>query len=816
MALAALVLAAAIPLVDGGRPKACVVLSDQAPEYLRFAACELTNYVARTSGAVLPTGPEAVPGLVPVTFLLLDRGETESGVGNDGFRIDASERGILLSSRCRAGLGYAVHYILSRFCGVRWFSPDMGDDILPSSSLAIPAGTLVKTPMFYRGWLTCGSGQGVDGKMNEMCDLWNARIGLHVWDDKFGAEKVGGGGGHIFGNLIIGGDDVDEEAVNASVEYVKAHKDEEFVNPEKVSESQLRRYARWRVLAEKHPEYFGQDEHGRPCATGVDLRDVGLRKCGYSMPCLSHPATRRALVANFRSWKRKNFPESPVKWTLFCDDHFTWCSCAKCQGMLVKENGRVVPNSGAADYWWDFMHDFCGEVLKDPLVTFNVGLYHDYRLAPQKVKPLSHPRLNVSLCPHGRCYIHAIDDANCPVNSRFEEMFRPWLDAGIRVEVFEYPSQTPGKCNYGFWERPRVRDVKWYARHGCGCGAAVGPWQGYQGQDNYYRRNSQKARWQITYLAAWFMWDPDDDFDTVQTEMLTRYYRKAAVPMAAYHRLLEKAFLESGMCMAYSSGGMQFATPASEPGLLEKAQAYLNEAKSLAANDTVLEKRIARDLEYFEVEWTRANDSFKAMTPVTIGQDWSAPITDFKKGRTPGDTPLESGGTEPYVLPTALRMRHDATNLYIEVTCGKLNGWIMKAEPTGNKFDAMRGSHLQLQVLAPKMNGRYWHYGVNCNGDFFAAVTSGQSSQDYSVPSHATARVEDFPDRWVAHVTTPHADLGGVKAGDILRIDVARWGQAEADCPGQWKLALGTLSGWFFGYPQESRAFVIEAPFGTH
>lgn len=810
MILASLFLATAIPLVENGAPRVCVVLSERAPEYLRFATCELTNYVARASGAVLPTGPKAVPGFVPITFLLLDRGETESGVGNDGFRIDASERGILLSSPRRAGLAYAVHYLLSRFCGVRWFSPDMGDDVLPSRTLSIPAGTLVKTPMFYRGGINCGSGKGADAEMNEMCDLWNARNGLEARAEKFGGEPLGGGGGHIFGSLIIGETEVNAEEVRKSVEYVTAHKAEEFVAPDKVSDSQLRQYARWRVVSRLHPEYFGRDEQGRPCVTSVHLRDVGFRKYGYSMPCLSNPTTRKAMVACFRSWKRRNHPENPVKWTLFCDDHFTWCSCAKCQSMLVKENGKVVPASGAADYWWDFINDFCGETLKDPLVSYNVGLYHDYRLFPQKVRPIAHPRLNVALCPHGRCYIHSIDDGDCPVNVRFEAMFRPWLEAGIRVQVFEYPSQTPGKCNYGFWERSRVRDIKWYARHGCGAGAGVGPWQGYQGQDNYYRRNSQKARWQITYLAAWFMWDPDDDFDTVQTDLLTRYYRKAAEPMTAYHHLLEQAFLGSGMCMAYSSGGMQFATPAAEPGLLEKAQGYLDAAKRLAADDPTLQRRVARDQEYFDVEWVRANDSLKAMTPVPVGTEWSAPILDFRKGLFPGDTPLEAGSKEPYVLPTSLRLRHDEKNLYLEITCCKTNGWMMTADRTGDKYDAMRGSHVQLQVLSPAMKGRYWHYAVNARGDSYAVVSSGQSSADPRVSCHAVLGAEDLPDRWVAHVTTPLADLGGVKAGDILRIDVARWGQAEENCPGQWKLAFGTLSGWFFGYPQESRAFVFK------
>ena len=818
-----------VVLAADGRAKACVVLAADATESETFAAAELSAYAAKLTGAKLPVGPTADAGLVPITFRRLERGETASGVRDDGYRIDVSKDGVVISARHPAGILFGVYHILNRFGGVEWFHAESGDDYEPIAALKIPEGTILRNPMPQRSGMPSGNGIAATPEIRRKCALWNVRNGFNLDQRNPGTdpEKVTPGndydnrtvrelghvdhaeaGGHVLGNLVLD-TPIDPKDLRAECERVLAEESARFDKPQG---EVVTRYAQWRILVRKHPEWFGLVDGQRvPC--GVSLRDELGFHGKSSMPCLSNLGTRAAMLANFRRWRARHPKGTPVYYRICCDDQSRWCECDACM-RLLKCKGPSDDKDKASDYWWDFINWFSGEVLKDdPDLSLGVYVYRTYQTFPKKVKPVVRDRMSIVLCPHGRCYTHALNDPKCPVNGKYRDMFRIWADAGFPINAFEYMNQTPGKCNYAFWERVWIEDLKWYMSRGIshGAGGLVGPWCGYAADESYFRRNAAKARWQFGWLSGKFEWDPTLDFDTVRDEMLRRYYRTAAKPMTAYHKLLEKAFLGTGICMPYGGGGSLFAAAAATPGVMTEAARLLEEATALAGDDRELLKRLAWDREYFRTNWESAGISAaghavtpmaRTVDPITVDgrldeKTWIAaqPMDDFRHVVTIRDTPRKP--EEAYDPPAKLRTAWDAENLYLAFTCAKADGKVVDAADDGSTFVAMRGTHVEFMVTAPALKGRYYHAAISHAGRAYSALTENGKMRDLTKKLPMKFAVADAPDAWTVEVAIPLAAFGGAKEGDLWKIDAS---VASADKKGKIR-GYGSLCGYGLHLP---------------
>ncbi|MDD4017339.1 MAG: DUF4838 domain-containing protein, partial [Kiritimatiellae bacterium] len=380
------------------------------------------------------------------------------------------------------------------------------------------------------------------------------------------------------------------------------------------------------------------------------------------MPCLMDPAVVEKILRDFRKWKKGKYPENSVYLRLCCNDTGKWCACENCKALMAPERGQT---GSASDYWWTFVNKLAGEVLRDPLVSLDVFVYRNYQDFPVKAKPLKASRLNVILCPHGRCYTHALHDTRCPVNGKYLAMFNAWIRYGMPINTFEYHNQTPGRCNYAFWERAWIEDVTWYAKNNIshGDGNFLGPWAGLKKQDNYYRNNAARARWQIAWLTAYFDRHPEADFDAVRNRLFTAYYRAAAKPMMAYRQLLEKAFCDAGICMEYGLGRNLFFVMASQPGVIDNARALLVEAEKCGADDLELKKRIAWDREYFRTNLEYcAFDTLERQRTLTL----PATLDDFRLCQGAGDVPIFRD--EVYPKKTKATISRDGTKIRVDLS----------------------------------------------------------------------------------------------------------------------------------------------------
>lgn len=600
----ALTAAERVPLVENGVAKASVVLPAGAAPFETFMASELTNYLFKATGARLRVAVAPIDGLVPIRFEVV-RPAADDGLRNDGFRLEVSAREIRISAHEPQGVVFGVYYVLNRYAGVCWFHLESGDDVEPRKTVTLPSGVLVKDP----GRLHSGAfaGDVHIPAVSEYVQVWNARNGFTTaWaaDERLGTKMINQGGGHVFGNLLLE-TPIDEAELKAMEQEVRDKESDVFLAGAKVRPAEVTRYARWKCLVRCHPNWFGL-VNGRRVPCGAGMR--GVTKLGTSMPCLTNPEMRRQLVANFKTW-RKTVPDgTKIRWTLYCDDCGQWCECPNCLKYL-KTTGAAHRDDKASDVWWLLVNDFAKGVLSpdDPDVTLGVGVYRDFRVFPEKVKPVPRPGMSVVVCTHGRDYLYSLTNGFWKENAPYRKMVEDWAKVGLRVDTFEYMNQTPGKCNYIFWERAWVEDLKWYRANDIACASwGVGPWNGFKAEPTYFRRNAAKARWQITWLTGHFLWDPEDDFETVRNEMLRRYYRAAAVPMTAYHKLLEQAIYSTGLGMRYLAEGSDselIPAAAGQKGVMRKARRCLKEAIALASGDEELVRRISRDRDWFHTNW---------------------------------------------------------------------------------------------------------------------------------------------------------------------------------------------------------------------
>jgi hypothetical protein len=155
--------AADITLVADGVPKICVVVSAEAftavaprsgpdpePVYLRWAADDLTNYIAKMSGATVPLGSNAVAGLMPI-YVGGAPDAPALGVKSeygDAYAIDISSSRIALQGESARAVFYAAAMLLDRL-GVRWYAPGEWGEVVPArKTLTVAAGRTEEAPDF--------------------------------------------------------------------------------------------------------------------------------------------------------------------------------------------------------------------------------------------------------------------------------------------------------------------------------------------------------------------------------------------------------------------------------------------------------------------------------------------------------------------------------------------------------------------------------------------------------------------------------------------------------------------------------------------
>jgi len=783
-----------VAIVSQGEGRACVVVPDDAPKCVRVAAAEFAKWTKELTGAELPVGPVPAEGKVPISFAL----DEAAPVKYDGFRLTVGSSGIAVTAKDPFGIAHSPYWMLNRFGKIWWCDPDSGADFVRTGTFALPAGTYDERPLGCRQGLVPGGGTDADKRRVAIWNIRNGFVPPRV-DVGVGAEyglwpKLGGGG-HALGDMVTR-DAVDEAELKAEVDRIMAAGENvrDLNPPHDKSPNMVRLLAYYNINVKRHPERFPLIDGKRsPC--GVSLRGPYKGKTGN--PCLTNPSTREYLLATIRGIKAKAVEADAnacFTWNFMCDDTSQHCECDNCM-KLMKSKGSSSDDDRASDNWWDFCNWMTARLLEDPKMSVETSIYLTYRQPPTKVKPLlvDAERQSVLICPHGRCYLHALEDKGCRCNAKYRQMFEDWSRFGIPIHTFEYHCQLPGKGNYAFFEKSWIEDLRYYRAHGiCHSGGGLfGPWNIYGGwteQQCPMYKYGAKARWQFINLTGRFSWDADDDFQAARRELLAAYYRAAAPEMLEYRKLLEDAIFRANICMSYGSSGLPFAVASAEPGLMDKALSLLRAAEKKAEGDAEIARRIARDKLDFKLDWESAAGSanvksaplHRATGPVAVDGVLNEPT--WKKAYVSDDWRwlktynVDRAAPDKLEPRTTMLAQCDNENLYLAFVCFKTPGVQEEDLPAdGSTFDAMRGAGLEIVVQSPSQNGDYYHLAVSHNGKTYSAWTSTPSVRDLKRTCAFRHAVKDREDRWVVEMSLPLKDFGALpKEGEVWRICAMR------------------------------------------
>jgi len=777
-------LLAAVALVSGGKPQACFVVPADAPHSQKFVAAEFARWTKELTGAELPVGETAAPGLTPISFKLGD-----ADVRYDGFKLTASKEGVVISAQEPVGLTYGAFWILNRFGKIYWFTPDSGADFTKTDTFELPEGTILKNTMYDRQ----GKGPGAaSGAAADRVSLWNIRNGLKVMGkltdkirEDYGLPLAATGGGHAFGDMVAFAS-VDPAELEAEIARIKASGEATNVLT-KVTEGNIKSYALFNLNVKKTPWRFPLIK-GRRCPTGSGARSMYKGGFDVGNPCLSNPETRQYVydcICRDRAKCREGGKKVHYTYRMLCDDNSQWCECDECM-KLIKDKGSSSKDDRASDYWWDLVNWLAPKLLEDPDTDVNVGIYLTYRQVPERVKPqVADPvRESVVVCVHGRCYLHDLQDKSCKSNARFVKLISDWEKTGIHIKMYEYHNQLPGKARYAFWEKSWVKDLKYYADHNISEseGSFFGPWVGWDSWGDTYKYGA-RACWQHAWLTSRFEWDPQDDYEAVHADMLARYYRAAAPEMAEYHKLLEEAIFKAGICMAYGSSDLPFTVASAEPGLMDQAKKLLCAAEKKAEGDEELKRRIDLDKLFFALDWEAAaaragNQKSRPLAravgavkldgvldeavwaKATVSDDW----------RWQRNWNVDAAQTEPMVPNTKMRLAYDDENLYIAVENDKTDGYVKDVPPKGDKWDAMSGSHLQFAIFSPSLKGEYFLLALSHDGKTFGALAANPNLVHHEVKCEFRHAIKDEPDRWTAELAIPLKPFTPPAAGEVWKM----------------------------------------------
>ena len=161
-------LTAGAPLFEGGRSAWRVAVPEKAARPVRYAAEELTNTLAKMSGAALPVVPAAGAPAKNVIRLVQD-----GDAADDVFSVATAPDGITLKGSSPRAVLFAAYAFLRDRLGARWYWPGADGEFLPHlDRYAVPTWQKTYRPAFsLREMSICG----IPGHRHEATERWFAK-----------------------------------------------------------------------------------------------------------------------------------------------------------------------------------------------------------------------------------------------------------------------------------------------------------------------------------------------------------------------------------------------------------------------------------------------------------------------------------------------------------------------------------------------------------------------------------------------------------------------------------------------------------------
>ncbi|MBO7683982.1 MAG: DUF4838 domain-containing protein, partial [Kiritimatiellae bacterium] len=693
-----------------------VVVEKKAPPAVWFAADELTNFLSRALGAVVPVVSSPSGGRFSI---VLGENEWSRAAGidvsadpRDTFVIKTAPGRLFIAGRdgsanplkaltgCERATLHGVYAFLEDYVGCRFYFPgELGEVVPRHSSLAIPDIDRRTRPDFLirRYYNSERDGRWFDPAVDE------TRAKALNW-------------------LRVRASTIDIPCCHGmnKIDLVKKY-------------------------AKTHPEYFALRKDGTRCTNFM-----GYRSSIKGYPCFSNRGLRDVVV----DWCVEQAAKGAKYVDIMPNDALQPCHCADCQAAYAA-SGEDCPMSELVWGYTKYVADRLKEKGVDVIVTQMA--YAQYRRIPRGVDIPGNVRVMVA--EPGPWALSNPGE----LRRQYDEI-RAWKEkSGNPIWIWTYPHKywslaVPGLLDvapktWGDYYKPLKDDI-------------LGTFA-----------ESETDRWLYHYLNYYVfsrvMWNAETDVDAVLDEHHRLMFGAAAEPMKAFYETLESKWTRDLAGKVKDSPLGPVTVPPTEPEIWERIYsrseadrlaAMLDKAAASVASGSLEARRIALvRREYLEPivaaigAYSSRREAIKSLV-YEAGRDGPIELRPFRvrKGREP----------EEYVR-TAVTIRRAGDAL------------VVRYDAEDNRMDDMQGTRraaddpetwrdasLEIYFNPSADMKTYYHIIVNLEGSISDSkgVRTGARNQivDSSWNSGATAKIDKRADGWTAEVRIPLAPLGEV------------------------------------------------------
>ncbi len=733
-------------LVEKGKSDARIQLNP-VPSGSEFAAAvTLQDYIKKISGAsiVRSTYPpkhyrlnSPNPDFIEILLVTLENGEfllppdvlakLADAKSDEAFYIKTNgDKKIVIAGKKPVGVLYGTFTFLENYLGVRWFYPGEEGEFCPKME-SITVGEIddFQQPSFeIRG-------------INAYRVKWYGEDKGTLLSDWYVRNKMGIGARYQYPN--VSKEQLDYWSAANARWGGGGHLTFESAVPIK-------------TFAKTHPEYFPLIDGKRHTEEGRFQR------------CISNPDVQK-LVRDYALEQLAYAYGSNYRYGLAGHDAAkTWCLCPECV-KLGTYNGVFDVSTMVHR----FFIKMTGEILKcDPQAKLAFTMYSDYRDLPKDPAMRYDARVMGTYAPHGRCYVHRLDDPKCEMNAKMLKDILAWHKIAPKMDFYEYMGCA--NSSYAVMEYVLADDLKLYKKLGID-----GGWMDdcCEPADPFW-----ETSWQLYYVAAKMLWDHTLDVNKLLEDAYDRYYGPASVPMKQYHAFRRELW-ESAPGHAIYGGPARIGYCLTVPGADKRLMMYLDEAEKLAANDAMVKKRIAQDRDYLKTIWGKYAEKLKK----TISGQNDIPLREAE-GKIVIDgvldeddwrrAPLVTGfqviktGAEPRE-ETRVKVLYDADNWYVGIEAMTEHAWSpLKTLVTERDGNVWEDDSVEVFIAPP--GGDYCHWVINSIGAYYDAKLT-----DKDFESKAEIKTKVLKDRYVLEMRFP-ADVMGTKilSGQVWQMHFIR------------------------------------------
>jgi hypothetical protein len=321
------------------------------------------------------------------------------------------------------------------------------------------------------------------------------------------------------------------------------------------------------IYYKDHPEYYamvnGERLPTQLCLTNTEVLDITIKNL------------RRKIAEN----------PSATYWSVSQNDNKNFCTCDKCKAIDDREGSP----SGSIIHFVNQVAD----QFPDKMIS---TLAYEYgRKAPRTLKPREN--VNIMLCS-----IEAFRDkpiAEDPTSADFVRDVEDWGKIATDIIVWDYVIQFNNLISPFPNLHVLQPNIKFFADHGVNA---------------MFEQGNREVGGEFAALRAYmiskFLWNPNENADTVMNDFLKGYYGPAAPFLRQYIDEMRKALITSGKSLKIFGTPIEAASSYLTHPLIQSYEKMFNQAEAAVADSAPLLERvkIARQpLEFAIMEQAKEN-----------------------------------------------------------------------------------------------------------------------------------------------------------------------------------------------------------------